>query len=485
MPDVVGEDDGVEEGGGGGVEQLAVERGECEGLLEAGGEGEGAVVLGAAALGNEGEEAAEGGVEVGALMGGGGGEVDELEVAEGLEAVAAGVHVAFLDGDVAELGAGLDVEEEHQAVHHAEAFEAEGAGIDGVLAGVEALLAGAGLVAELADGLVAQDLDGLAEGVLEVLADAKGVLVGVFVEALEQAGAGVGGEGFAVEKGGGGLEGVGILAVEDLGPVEAQEAVVGPLVAVDEEPFLEPDEEDEAGRLLGPEEGLGHEFEPGRAEEEPGDFLASEVHGLEGVVERIVVLAAGLVGGDDEEARAVVDVAPDGPCRDGHVGLEREEGGLEGMAEGGEERAMEVLVGAEAFVRVAEAFEGGEGGEPLAGESGEPAVGGTGGGAFGVGDGGVLGGLPALDLGADVALEDLGEVMVAVELVLVGDPGEALDGWSDRHGGRASGLGFSGRRRRGPGGRGGARWSWCPAPIGGIHRRRGGCAGSVARGGCA
>jgi hypothetical protein len=47
--------------------------------------------------------------------------------------------------------------------------------------------------------------------------------------------------------------------------------------------------------------------------------------------------------------------------------------------------------------------------------------------------GSFFGGLPALDQGADVALENFGQIVVAVELVLVGDAGKALDGLGDGH----------------------------------------------------
>jgi uncharacterized membrane protein YtjA (UPF0391 family) len=45
-----------------------------------------------------------------------------------------------------------------------------------------------------------------------------------------------------------------------------------------------------------------------------------------------------------------------------------------------------------------------------------------------------FGGLPAVEAGLDVTLEDFCQVMVAVELVLVGDASESLNGVEDGHG---------------------------------------------------
>ena len=74
--------------------------------------------------------------------------------------------------------------------------------------------------------------------VLQVLADAEGVLVRVLVERLEQAGASVWGQALPVQQRRGGLQCRRVLAVEDLVPVEPQRAVVRPLVAVEQQPLV-------------------------------------------------------------------------------------------------------------------------------------------------------------------------------------------------------------------------------------------------------
>jgi hypothetical protein len=53
-----------------------------------------------------------------------------------------------------------------------------------------------------------------------------------------------------------------------------------------------------------------------------------------------------------------------------------------------------------------------------------------------------FGGLPGVEPGLDVALEDFGQVVVAVELVFVGDAGEGLNGVQYGHGQAPAGLGL-------------------------------------------
>jgi len=48
---------------------------------------------------------------------------------------------------------------------------------------------------------------------------------------------------------------------------------------------------------------------------------------------------------------------------------------------------------------------------------------------------GIFAGLPAFDEGADVALEYLGQVVVAIKLVFIGNAGKTLDGLGDGHDG--------------------------------------------------
>src|SRR5690606_424672 len=122
----------------------------------------------AVALEDQAKEAAQAEVEEVAVAGGGAGEGDELEVAQGLEAVAQAVGVGLHRDDgvalvVFELGAaGLDVEEEEQAVEVHQRLARQLA--RELVVAEELLLAD---VADVADRLVGDELDGLAGAVLE------------------------------------------------------------------------------------------------------------------------------------------------------------------------------------------------------------------------------------------------------------------------------------------------------------------------------
>ena len=72
--------------------------------------------------------------------------------------------------------------------------------------------------------------------------------MGVLVERFEQAGAVVRSQALAVQQGRRGLQRGGVFAVEDFVPVEAQRAVIRPLVAVEQKPLVQADDNDVARR---------------------------------------------------------------------------------------------------------------------------------------------------------------------------------------------------------------------------------------------
>ena len=109
------------------------------------------------------------------------------------------------------------------------------------------------------------------------------------------------------------------------------------------------------------------------------------------------------------------------------------------MAKGFEQRPVECGMSREALSGIAKFFESGHGGEPLSSKTGESLVRWAGG-RFFLGRGHrVLRRLPAVDQCLDVSLENLGEVVVAVELVFVRDAGEGLDCLGDGHGEKVEG----------------------------------------------
>ena len=109
-------------------------------------------------------------------------EGNHLEVAQVLQAVAQAVGVR-VHRRVAEVGSGLNVEQEQQPVHVPEAFEPE-LPRQLVVEVVHLVLAD---LAQVADRLVPDGFDGLPERVLQILGNREGVLVAVFVEPVEEA----------------------------------------------------------------------------------------------------------------------------------------------------------------------------------------------------------------------------------------------------------------------------------------------------------
>ena len=80
------------------------------------------------------------------------------------------------------------------------------------------------------------------------------MLMGVLVQALQQAGTAAWRQRVPVQQRRRGLQGERLLAVENLAPVKAQGAAVGPLEAIEQQPLLEAHQNNEPGRLVRPEQ---------------------------------------------------------------------------------------------------------------------------------------------------------------------------------------------------------------------------------------
>ena len=322
LPDVVRKNNMVQKRRGVLLEEAAVERGEAEDFLLRSGD-QLAVQAGSAALAHKTEELAQGGVEVVALAGLGGVERDEFEVAQGLQAVALRVDVAFLDGHIPKLWTGLDVEEEHEPIDEPEALQAEVGRVHGVFARVETLFALLRLFAELGHGFVAEEFDGGTERVFEVLADSEGVLVGIRIQAFEKALPLTGSKALAVQEGGGGLQCVGFLAVEDFRPVEAEEAVVRPFVAVDQKPLGGTNEKHMARRLLGTEDRVRKNLRPRKPRQRGRNIKPTEMDGSQAVLQNIQFLIGhGIKSGNNQKSCGTVACLANTPDRQGHAGLD-------------------------------------------------------------------------------------------------------------------------------------------------------------------
>ncbi|MFD2379342.1 hypothetical protein ACFSTJ_20205 [Ottowia pentelensis] len=132
------------------------------------------------------------------------------------------------------------------------------------------------------------------------------------------------------------------------------------------------------------------------------------------------------------------------------------------IAQGLQQAGLQLRIGLPALVFVFAALHLAAQGKPALG----PGLQALGWGAVGV-IAGVLGffGVPGVEAGLDVALEDFGQVVVAEELVFVGDASEGLYGFEDGHGQAWVTLARwlqrwqrGGRRRRAPVSRAGVRW---------------------------
>ncbi len=299
---------------------------------------------------DEAEQGLQGVVEIAAILLALGGERDQLQFAQGFEAVAAVID-GVADGSVAQLRAGLDVEQEQQAVHVAQAFDGELFRVEFVLAAEDAFLSLARLGDELAGGFVAEQLDGLAQRVFEVFGDAIGVLVGVLVEGVEQRLALVGEHAGAVQQDADGFQGVGFAAAEQLQPVEAQQAALGELGAVEQQPLAGADQQHPARRMGLAVDGAGDEVLPVLALERLGDGGSAEAAQLlvvDGERQRVGVLLVAGEGFDDPQQWLLLAVADFGEQRQFDVVIERKALRLAVEAENGQQLFQPVALQVEA-----------------------------------------------------------------------------------------------------------------------------------------
>ena len=152
------------------------------------------------------------------------------------------------------------------------------------------------------------------------------------------------------------------------------------------------------------------------------------------MVEQVFVFRAGLVGGDDGELRQLQV-----PERERLAGGEFVHGGQlgrSGVAEGLQQASLKLAEEAPALGGLTRALHLAAQGKPLLRPGLQALVGGTV--AVIAGFVGLAGfsSFPGIEPGLDVALEDLGQVVVAVKLVFVGDAGEGLNGVEYGHGGQ-------------------------------------------------
>ena len=277
-------------------------------------------------------------------------------------------------------------------------------------------------LAQVADRLVADQLDRLAQRVLQVLGDRERVLVAVLVEAVEQALAVGGQEAVAVQQRGGGLQGSVLATAENLVEVEPQQPVVRPLAALDEQDAAEREHQQPARRMVLAEDTAGDYLVPGLAQQRLGRrCLAVELQPVRFELERVFAFGLLVVGAEREQGGGA-DLAARG-AEHGHLVavVERLVGRGPLVPERGEKLPEPLALQDEPLSAAALAIEVAAEPHVVAGQRSQrrvrrpPALG--------------LGLLaPAVDGRPDVAAENLRQIVVTVELVLVVDAGEGGGG---------------------------------------------------------
>ena len=213
------------------------------------------------------------------------------------------------------------------------------------------------------------------------------------------------------------LQGRVLAPAENLVEVEAEEAVVRPLSPLDQQDAVEREQQHPARRVVPPEDAARDHVVPGGVEE----FLrrrglAGELSRVRVEGEGVVAFALGVEGVKDEELRRSVPEAVGGERRQRIAVVEVVVAGTPAMPQGAEEGAEPVALELQPGLGAAFALVVGAAAAVVAGEGAELVERGL------VAVRGVL--APGAGGVGDVADEDLGEVVVAVELVLVVDADE-------------------------------------------------------------
>lgn len=195
-------------------------------------------------------------------------------------------------------------------------------------------------------------------------------------------------------------------------------------------------QQDIARRVVGAEHGVAEQVGPGFTVQGRGNRLAAEVQAGQLVVQQVFVFRAGLVG------RYHHQPGQRQPERNGQTGGEFGRSGQQrrgGITQGQQQAGLDAGEHLPALSIVLGTLNLATQSKPLLGPALQALVGGAMGFVAGVSGfrgrpGGGLGGIPAFQASLDVALEDFGEVMVAVELIFVGNASEGLDGFKNGHG---------------------------------------------------
>ena len=218
-----------------------------------------------------------------------------------------------------------------------------------------------------------------------------------------------------------------------------------PLVAVEQQPFVQAHQQHVARGQVGTEQGFRDDAVPALAHQRRGHVGTAVVQTGQGVVEQVFGFLPRLVGGHDGQLRGLHSQlgcsglaagvfgqqAPQRqglPCHQLDRVLRRF--GREGVAQGVQQARLDLREQGEFFGVVFGTVDLAAQGKPFL-RPGLQALGRCAKvfvtGVFS------LRGFPGVELGFDVAFEDFGQVVVAVKLVFVGNASEGLDGVEDGH----------------------------------------------------
>ena len=166
--------------------------------------------------------------------------------------------------------------------------------------------------AQVPDGFVTDEFNGFPQGVLEVIGDGEGVLVAAFVQVVEQAHALGGKQTVAVQESGGGLQRGGFAPAQDVVKYEAQQAVVSPLAAFDQQDLAGRQQEHPTRRAPLAEYAPGDDVLPGFLKERFGRRrFTVELRWMRLQRERVFIFPVRIVGAENEQLRCAMLEAGD------------------------------------------------------------------------------------------------------------------------------------------------------------------------------
>ena len=134
----------------------------------------------------------------------------------------------------AQLRAGLNIEKKQEAVHIPQAFQ-------GKLSLVQLILKYAlfKFFSLKEHRLITQQLDGIAQGILQILGHPESMFVGIFIQSVQKGQSVFRNQGVPVEKRGHGFQSGGFPAAENFIQVKAEKAFAVPLCSVNEHQLVQ------------------------------------------------------------------------------------------------------------------------------------------------------------------------------------------------------------------------------------------------------